>query len=58
MIGFFIQRVLMMPYIFDESNQKLFCFLPLLVSISGQLSHISETFLALCFCLLLAQRLI
>jgi hypothetical protein len=48
-IGFFIQRVLMMPYIFDESNQKLFVFLPLLVSISGQLSHISETLLALLF---------
>ena len=48
-IGFFIQRVLMMPYIFDESNQKLFVFLPLLVSISGQLNHISETFLALSF---------
>ena len=39
----------MMPYIFDESNQKLFVFLPLLVSISGQLNHISETFLALSF---------
>ena len=48
-IGVFIQRVLLMPYIFDESNKKLFVFLPLLVSLSGQLSYISETLLAFLF---------